>query len=240
VTGGAGGDLLNAMRSVVAAEQAAERAALKERQKKEREEWRREYPAYPDFEEWLRIQRKPDLARSWRYRSRWRWPTIEGIEHGQERGSEQPTPRDIRDFRAEVVGSQVHYIRRDGGYEASFIDKGKQIDVVDWKSEASVLAAMQLAAQKWRGQVLVTGPDEYKALCVRLAVQHGIQIVNPELQDLVQQERERLRQERVQQYGHQGQPGRSPQEHEHEHEQPAQAPQPVRKKKRERGMGIGL
>ena len=45
----------------------------------------------------------------------------------------------------------------------------------------SVLAALQLSAQKW-GTIQVFGSDEYKRLCVGLAAQHGFRIVNPELQ----------------------------------------------------------
>lgn len=81
-------ELLNAMRSVIAAEQAAERAALKERHQTEHQEWRERFPPYPDFEQWLRLQGRPDLAEQWRYRVS-EPPTIEGNH------SEPPTSGDI-------------------------------------------------------------------------------------------------------------------------------------------------
>ena len=51
------GALLNVMRSVVAAEQAAEKAALKEKHRKEREQHRMKFRPYPDLEDWLRMRR---------------------------------------------------------------------------------------------------------------------------------------------------------------------------------------
>ena len=56
---------------------------------------------------------------------------------------------------------------------------------------------MQLAAQKW-GRVQVVGSDEYKALCVRLAAEHGIKITNPDLQEQIAREQQRRQQERMQ------------------------------------------
>jgi hypothetical protein len=46
--------------------------------------------------------------------------------------------------------------------------------------EASVTAALQLAAQKW-GSVQINGSAEYKQLCVQLAAKHNVKIFNPEL-----------------------------------------------------------
>ncbi|MBD3816324.1 MAG: relaxase/mobilization nuclease domain-containing protein, partial [Halothiobacillus sp.] len=63
------GEVLNAMRSVIAAEQASEKAALKEKHKKEREQHRQRFRPYPDFERWQRMQLRPDLAEQWRYRA---------------------------------------------------------------------------------------------------------------------------------------------------------------------------
>ncbi len=189
------GEVLNAMRSVVAAEQAAEKAALKERHQKEREQHRERFRPYPDLEQWQRMQNRPDLAEQWRHRAS-EPQRIEGDR------SEPPTPRDIRAFAPEIVGQQVHYSRKaepeaGGGRGVSFVDKGKSIDIHDWRNQDSTLAALQLSAQKW-GSFTVNGCDEYKAMCARLAAQHGFKIDNPELQESIQQERQRMQQERAQ------------------------------------------
>ena len=51
-----------------------------------------------------------------------------------------------------------------------------------------MLAALQLSAQKW-GTLQVYGSDNYKRLCVDLAVEHGFRITNPELQEALAHER---------------------------------------------------
>jgi hypothetical protein len=75
----------------------------------------------------------------------------------------------------------------------AFVDKGKTIDVHDWRNRETTLAALQLSAQKW-GSFTVTGNDEYKAMCVKLAAEYGFKITNPELQESIQEERQRIQQ----------------------------------------------
>ena len=186
------GGTLNTMRSVIAAEQAAEKAALKEKHQKEREQHRQWFQPYPDLEQWQRMHGSPEDAEQWRYRAS-EPQRIEGDR------SEPPTPRDIRAYQPEIVGQQVHYTRKDeagGGGGVSFIDAGRRIDIYDWRNRDCTLAALQLAAQKW-GSFTVTGNDEYKAMCAKLAAEHGIKITNPELQESIQQERQRIQQERA-------------------------------------------
>ena len=187
------GEVLNAMRSVIAAEQAAEKAALKEKHQKQREQHRQQFRPYPDLEQWQRMQKSPELAEQWRHRAS-EPQRIEGDR------SEPPTPRDIRAYQPEIVGQQVHYSRKEeagAGGGVSFVDKGKSIDIHDWRNRDSTLAALQLSAQKW-GSFTVTGNDEYKAMCAKLAAEHGFKITNPELQESIQQERQRIQQERAQ------------------------------------------
>lgn len=83
------------------------------------------------------------------------------------------------------------------GRGVSFVDKGKTIDIHDWRGRDTTLAALQLSAQKW-GSFQVTGNDEYKAMCAKLAAEHGFKISNPELQERIQLERQRIQQERAQ------------------------------------------
>jgi hypothetical protein len=185
------GALLNALRSVIAAEQAAEKAALRERHRLERAQWRQRFAPYPDFEEWQRLRGRPDLADQWRYRA----SEPQRLEGDRD---DPATPRDIRDFVGDIIGYQVHYRRGGGGPGGvSFVDNGPDIEIYDWRDRDTVLAAMQVAAQKWGG-IHVTGCDEYKAMCVRLAAEHGFRIINPELQEQIQQERQRIQQERAQ------------------------------------------
>lgn len=186
------GTLRNTTQSILAAGQAAEKAALKERHKAEREQLRQQYRPYPDLEQWQQQHRPGDFAGQ-------RWHQASEPPHIEGDGTEQPTPRDIRDYVWEVRDQQVHYtkIEKAGlGGRAAFVDRGRVIDIYDWCNRDSVLAALQLSRQKW-GSFRVTGNDEYKAMCVRLAAEHGFRISNPELKERIQQERQRIQLQRA-------------------------------------------
>jgi Relaxase/Mobilisation nuclease domain/Large polyvalent protein-associated domain 7 len=184
------GDLLNATRSQLAARQAQEKAQLRDQQKLERARLQREQERFPGFRDWL-AQRSPDLAQQWRYRER-QPPTLEGPTF------EQPAPCDIRAFEAVVDGGIVHYrLAGDRGAPA-FTDRGRVIDIRDSHRRETVLAALQLSAQKW-GAIIVHGDAQFRRVCVELAVEYGFKIANPELQPAIAAGRERLRVERVHQ-----------------------------------------
>ncbi|WP_086381916.1 TraI/MobA(P) family conjugative relaxase [Caballeronia sordidicola] len=217
------GELRQAMQSILAAEQAGERASLKDRHLGERELLRERFAPYPDIEMWLRERGQPELAEQWRYRDRDR-ETGQSLDQGVDRGVNQiladqghevariraadvdrgqnsmsavAVPRGIRNYVALIYGREVHYSRRDavesassgsdrGAAAVAFVDKGREIEVYDSHSDDSLLAALELAAQKW-GELSVSGSDDYKARCAALAVEHGFRIVNPELQEPIEQ-----------------------------------------------------
>ena len=187
------GDVLNTMRSVIAAQQAVEKLNLQEQHKAERAAMQQ--TPYPNYEQWLRDKGAPELAERWRYKDSPEQQSC--IITGKT--AQQIPPRDIRDFEHRIIGREVSYrLRGAGGFgPEAFIDRGKNIAVLDHKSPAAVTAALQLGAQKFGGKLTVTGNDEYKRLCVQLAVKHGIQIVNPELQQLVADEKQHIEQQRV-------------------------------------------
>jgi hypothetical protein len=170
------GAALNAMRSLLAARQAQEKAALRERHQGERQRLSRGDRRWPSFEDWLR-SRDSDLADRWRFRER-EPAAITGEAAGP------PRPRDIRDFQAEIGAWGILY-RRLGQPSAApaFTDRGKRI-VIHSIDRESVLAALQLASQKWMAP-RVSGPDAYRKLCVELAAEHGFKLSNPDLQQQV-------------------------------------------------------
>lgn len=113
--------------------------------------------------------------------------------------TEPPTPRDIRGYVAEIHGQQVHYRHKDDiEREAppAFVDRGREIDIYHWRNRDCILAALQLAAQKW-GTFKVTGNDEFINQCVSLAAEHGFKISNPELQERIEEEQQQIRQDRA-------------------------------------------
>ena len=183
------GALLNAARSMLAARQAQERAEQRDRQKLERGEPQRDRGRFPSYEEWLR-HRDHELAQEWRHRER-QPAGIEGPTF------QRPTPQDIRAFAAVVQGWHVHYRRVGERGSPAFTDRGRDIDIYDSTRRESVLAALQLSAQKW-GAFTVRGNERFQRMCVELAAEHGFNIANPELQHLIVAEQERNRGKRVQ------------------------------------------
>lgn len=201
------GEALNALRSVLAAGQAADKAALQELHRKARGEVRRQYRPYPDLEQWQWDQARPEVAEQWRQRASAPQRML-GTNAGGKQGKEGKagkagkhdlaTPQDIRAYRYVVRGAQVHYFHEDHADtsgQGAFVDLGKAIEVHDWRNPDATLAAMQLSAQKW-GSFKVTGSHEFKSLCARLAAAHGFALSNPELHDTIALERERLQRSR--------------------------------------------
>jgi len=175
------GASLNVARSLLAAEHAKRRAALAEKQKREKKELREKFGQFVTYEEYLRSIGEEQLAERWRYRKN-------TTQAASILGEDEPEPeeRDIRDFTAQVQFSvkdriaAIHYCANNAPDHISFTDVGRRIDVWQQQDEAAVLAALQLGAQKW-GVLTITGPNEFKHLCASLAAQHGIRISNPEL-----------------------------------------------------------
>lgn len=187
------GNLLNTLRSVMAADHASQCAGLKTRHQDERKKLNARLGRFPEYENWLRQEYSDQVADQWRYlqsESEPKFAVLIGTT------DETPKPRDIRSFisEADERTGRVTY-RRLYGTKIGFVDRGKIIDVRDWKDEDTLLAAMQLAAQKW-GTIQVYGSEEYKARCVKLAAEYDFKLQNPELQQAVSQERARIEEER--------------------------------------------
>ncbi|MDD3326577.1 MAG: DNA-primase RepB domain-containing protein [Zoogloea sp.] len=183
------GELLNAMRSVAAAEAKKVELEIRERHRREAKALRDARAAWPDYHDWLAKWFSAEDAGDYRYH-RHEPLRLEGD------GYHDALPRDLRAFTGEIVGGAVEYRRQGaaGGVseEVSFTDHGRHIDVQEAHDEAATLAALQLGAAKW-GKVSVYGSDAYKAACVRLAAEHGIRIANPELQAQVEAAKEARR-----------------------------------------------
>ena len=190
------GDALIALKSVLAAEQAKEKLNLKEQQAYERKVMLSAFKRFPNFEAWQRQHVGANKANEWRY-------SHEDLASTQG-PYVQPEPKDLRNYIGDIQGREVSYRKRDrgspslageGGGGVSFVDKGQQIDIHDWRDRETTLAALQLSAQKW-GTFTVTGHADYQALCVQLAAEHGFKIQNPDLQEAIQKEKDRLQAER--------------------------------------------
>lgn len=191
-TGESRAGMTNALRSLMKFDQAKAKLDLKERHAAERAALKVKYPQFAEtYEQWLIDRGEAEKAQKWRYREN---PADEpcvivGVVN-------VPAKKmDLRDFAGSIEGSHVRYLNSEG---LGFVDRGRNIVIADWRDESVTLAALQLSASKW-GSFQVTGNDEYKDLCVKLAAQHGFKISNPELQKEIQSQRDLLHQEQQRQ-----------------------------------------
>jgi hypothetical protein len=74
----------------------------------------------------------------------------------------------------------------------AFTDTGALVKIHDRTDREAVRAAMQEASKKW-GEISVTGTARDKDQAVSVAAEHGYKLANPELQEKLQQEKLRIR-----------------------------------------------
>ncbi|GHS88789.1 hypothetical protein AGMMS49957_10890 [Synergistales bacterium] len=169
------GAILNRTRSLMAAKQQIEKLNLADRQKKELDEFKRKYPhCFVNFKTWLEQEKDQKAFLSFRY------PAQRTI-HGNETLTDKATINaDLRAFTLKIGNKGGVAYSRTNAKEADFIDYGRKIILSDKCDEAAILAALQLANQKWGGAI-INGTDEYKRKCVEIAAKHRLKISNPEL-----------------------------------------------------------
>ena len=178
-------------RSLLAAQHAEEKAALEDKRRRERAALLARYPPWPDYPRWVR---DPALAALWRERTH-APPSLEP-ESAPQAATGQA--HDIRDYEARTAGHWVLYATRaqHARGDVAFVDHGTRITLhARDDREAATLAAMQLASAKW-GRFRVRGSEDFKRRSARLAAEHGFELVNPELQDLVKEHRRDIDQRR--------------------------------------------
>jgi hypothetical protein len=174
-------------RSILASKHAYESAVLKESQKLERGRLQKRHPAYVSYEQWLIEHSMAYEADAWRHRKDSGFIQLEPPNAGNsEFGiTEQDEPKGLPGFIMAVTKQGLRYCRGPEQKEASFIDYGRVIRVYKQDDE-TLLAALQLAQEKWGG-VKINGTDEYKRKCAEIAAKNGIRVVNPELSGIVKE-----------------------------------------------------
>ena len=169
-------ELKSIIRSLLAAQQAKEKAALKSKQKAERDalNQRLVFPSYPIWKSANNL------------------PVGMGMPPRFEGKNVRPEISDIRDFVGDVRGTHIHYSSANGASPSAFVDKGREISINDC-SRASILASMQLAAQKWGRISIVGGDDAFRSTVVELAYEHGLLLNNDDLRMRVEKRMELAR-----------------------------------------------
>jgi hypothetical protein len=160
----------------MAAAQQAEKLDLRDRQKLEREKLKMLFPQrFPNFKTWLDQEANPELSALFRY------PDDPLMLNANLSPLGNLQAEDLRAFTA-MFGNKggVGYCRKEkvGAQKPDFVDYGKKILLSQNCDETAVLAALQLASQKW-GTVQISGTDSYKKLCAEVAAKHDIRISIP-------------------------------------------------------------
>ena len=105
-----------------------------------------------------------------------------------------PSPL-IKGFWRRTAKSETRYFKK-GTHEIAFIDKGNCLKISRQEDE-TLLAALKLANKKW-GRVNVSGDEEYRKRCIRIALQEGISILvdGKEAKEIQKSEVEKAEKER--------------------------------------------
>jgi hypothetical protein len=193
----------NALHSVMAAEHAAEKLNLEQQFKDEIAATRKKLkptdddPYDLDFESWLRVRNKKANADDWRYHHRISCE-LKADDNSDNDTYTKASSQDIRSYKGYPDGNKVYYYKKsdESLNNLAFIDRGRSIEVCDPDSDEVILAAMQLAAQKY-GAFIANGDDRFKAKCIEIAARHNLPLSNPELRLELDETKEMIRKEKL-------------------------------------------
>ncbi|WP_079415618.1 TraI/MobA(P) family conjugative relaxase [Thiomonas intermedia] len=174
---------------------AREREALQKRQAEERKALSAKLPRSEVWRKWLERQAEQgDMAaqaalRGIRYRE-------QGASRHQRDGIEGEDIEPLRKLVLAELDAQIDQRRqrvryRDARGREVFTDTGPRIEVHD-KGADSLEAALRIAAQKYGGQVEITGSAEFREMAARQAIRLGIRVVDADLAAVVTDEQARM------------------------------------------------
>lgn len=85
--------------------------------------------------------------------------------------------------RYEIDHLRQHVLYRDDEGNIALEDLGQRIECRQHLDDEVIRAGLLLAAQKYGGEVFITGDDAFQSRAAQIARESGIRIANPELQD---------------------------------------------------------
>lgn len=186
---------MNQLRSLMAYAQQKDRLTLREKHWEEIDDLKARYlKRFPSYKKWLAAQENEKLYELYRYPGK----VLLAPKQSSVFDRSKPRSMDLKNYRPRKGGSCVAYCR-EGTCTADFSDMGKRILLnEDTLDKTSVVAALQLANQKW-GATKITGSDDYKELCVAAAVEYNLKISNPDLAEEVERRRKMMLEKRREQ-----------------------------------------
>ncbi|QLG88048.1 relaxase/mobilization nuclease domain-containing protein [Chitinibacter bivalviorum] len=170
----------------LAARHLAQKIALQNRQRVERQQLRDQWPSPPaSFPTWLRSSRAPELVQVWRHRLSQNVMRIIAVK------AIQSIPLNINDseFRISHKRSQrMRQGRRPVNDFPAIIDLGDMIEVKDWSVGERALHAIKAASSKWHSFYII-GSTKCRVWCAKIAAELGLNVANPELQTEIEKNR---------------------------------------------------
>lgn len=160
------GDLRNALASVLATQQAAEKLSLREQHKEQRDALHTLYAPLPQYKAWLEnprilapvdaMQKQPERLSK----------IISGLTHNQDKRG--------------IAYSQ--------NSRELFVDQGRNLAIVKHEQQTSqqIAVALVVAQQKFGRDLVLTGPPDFQRKAVEAAVAHDIAVsfADPALENL--------------------------------------------------------
>ncbi len=82
-------------------------------------------------------------------------------------------------------------------HKVAFTSRDDELQIYDAEDQAVVLAALKVAAEQWGKVSVLDGNKEFRSLCARLAVLHGIEMSGSREFDALKEGRERMQSEQA-------------------------------------------
>jgi len=127
---------------------------------------------------------------------------VGGIEGEERRFS-------LSSARIELSDDNTTVLYKDSADRVRMTDSGPFVELARADDNEAMIAALELAAQRYGGEVFITGDEAFRKRAAIAAAQRGIRVANLELQHIVAEyERERERGQRQEQKQRPRKPGR--------------------------------
>jgi len=102
----------------------------------------------------------------------------------------------LEDARVEIDRRNQHIEYRDAAGQMRMTDSGQRIDVHVPDAD-TIEAGLLLAAQKFGGEVFITGESDFRERAARQAARLGVRVKDEDLQQIIEQERAQIEVERT-------------------------------------------
>jgi hypothetical protein len=102
----------------------------------------------------------------------------------------------IEDARIEIDRRNQRIEYRDAAGQVRMTDSGQRVDVHVPDAD-TIEAGLLLAAQKFGGEVFITGESDFRERAARQAARLGVRVKNDDLQQIIEQERAQIEVERT-------------------------------------------